>query len=90
MKWTPEKVAELRVLAPHGTFAAAKHFGVSLNSVRFAGVRHRVPLGGKGQRYYAVRADSEAKLRARWAAMLPAKREAIRREMAVIMADGPE
>ncbi len=89
MKWTPEKVAELRVLAPQGSIAAADHFGVSRNAVRFAGRRHRVPFGRKGQRHYDAQARETAQLRARWAAILPQKIEAIRRDMAVIMADGP-
>ncbi len=90
MKWTPEKVAELRVLAPQGSVAAAKRLGFSRNSVRAAGVKFRIPFGGNGRRHYDKQASETSALRARWAAMLPAKREAIRRDMARIMASGPE
>ena len=72
------------------SLAAARHFGVSRKGVQAAAVKFRIPLGKEGRRHYDAQAREIAELRARWAALLPAKLKAIRRDMAVIMASGPE
>ena len=87
MRWTPEKVAELRALAPLGARVVAERLGVSRKAAQAVGVKHRIPLGSRGQACYDGRKTEDRKLRARWAAMLPQKLEAIRRDMAVIMGE---
>ena len=73
MRWTAEKVEELRAFAHLGSAALALRLGVTVPSVESKAGKLGVSLGSA-----AVRPNHETALRARWAEMLPGMRERVR------------
>ena len=80
MRWTPEKVDEVREFAHLGGWALAGRIGCSYSAVRHIAAQHGIHLG-------LVLLSADEQIRARWAAMLPAMRAAIRSDVLRIKLD---
>jgi hypothetical protein len=75
MRWTAEKVEELRGLAHLGSPALGKHFGCRPGTVRDIASKNRIHLGP-----HALPVSCDKRLRARWAEYLPGMK-ALQREL---------
>jgi hypothetical protein len=77
MRWTDEKVAELRGMASQGSREIAGHFGISIRAVQAEASKCRIHLGrGSDDRDYPV--ERPEVVRARWALLIPGMKSAIR------------
>lgn len=85
IRWTAEKVEELRGLAHLGSPAIGRHFGITASAARSRASKHHIPLCAPRR----VRMTEDDKLRARWAARLPQLKALVRKDMARIMAQEP-
>lgn len=87
MKWTPEKVDELRRLAAEGLGAQrnAEQMGTTRRALSVKASLLRISLRAGSAEYLAGLAESEvrrvAELRGRWRAALPGMKERLRAEV---------
>lgn len=80
MRWTPDKIAELRDHADDGAGALAERFGISKSAVYQIALRRLgIYLTDTGVR--SRRFGDEDDVRARWAVRLPAMKAALRAEI---------
>ncbi len=81
MKWTAEKLGEMRSLAAEGRYQreAAALMGVPYHSLKKAAQRYRVSFDHN-------QPPSDEQLRARWESILPALKDSLRRDIQRVQA----
>ncbi len=82
MKWTADKVALLRDLAPRGMGAPAiaGQLGCTVTALQKKAEKLRVSI----VRFSSQPRESESDLRARWDKLLPKMKESLRAEIALL------
>ncbi len=80
MRWTPEKIDELREFAHLGSAKLGVRFGVSAKAIIAAATSREIHIGPRRTRAM-IEAMIEREWRERWEAMLPDMKEAVRADI---------